>query len=192
LPNARREIRVVIGRARGRVDPCPLFEFLEGQAAGHDQTLLISHLIPFAIEQNSPVPGLALHAFEGIDLRGAVVGDGVMPLRVVVQLVGHANVVEKQRARELWRRGGAVQVKIFSVAIICAHAHQVAFVAHDGDECELAETSQQCRIGLAALLTCFDGEGNRGFSAHVEAENSMCDQRRSPIIHEEVQAVDLV
>ena len=72
-------------------------------------SLPVFHLIAFTVQQNREFPGLGAHRLEREDLRGAVVGEGVVPAWMVVQIVGQPDVVEEESAREGDGRGGVVR-----------------------------------------------------------------------------------
>ena len=82
-----------------RVDKGLPFQFRKSQAPSHQVAPLVFHLVAFAVEEDSPVKSLQQIGFgaagrdriEGVrsrpfgdDVRRAIAGDGVVPLRVPV------------------------------------------------------------------------------------------------------------
>jgi hypothetical protein len=100
--------------------------------------VLIHQFVPFAIEQDAPIPRDALLGWMlRTDARCAVSGDGVVPAWFVSEGVERTNVLKKTFARALRRNGRVIKIDIL-LAVVCAQADHVALVCHDVDELELA------------------------------------------------------
>ena len=72
------------------------------------------------------------------DVDRAAVGEEVVPLGPVGKLIDALHVDQEQPSRELGGYDGAIQ-KHFLVAMVRAHANDVAFVADYVDQLELPE-----------------------------------------------------
>ncbi len=134
---------------------------------------------------------MTFHGCEGENLGGAVVRDGVIPLWMGIELIGHGCIIEEERSRKRRCGAGVVEIQIFAMAIICAQADKIALIADDGDESVLAEKTAQGGVGLTDLLACLDGEGDMLAMAEIEAHDGVSDPGRAPIIHEQIDALNL-
>src|SRR5713101_8214449 len=124
------------------------------------------------------------------DARSAVGSDGVIPARFVPQSVERMDVFKETFAGVRWRNGRAVKINIL-LAVVCAHADNVAFIGRDVDEFELPVESADSRVGLAKLLARLDREAERRRISELEADDGMRDPGRAPVIDREIDAGDL-
>src|SRR5204863_8691617 len=77
------------------------------------------------------------------------------------------------------------------LAVVCAHADDVALIGHDVDKLELPIESADSRVGLAKLLAGLDGEAERRRVSELEADDGVRDPRRDAVINREIDAGNL-
>ena len=109
------------------------------------------------------------------DVGGAVVGERVVPLGMLVQFVGALQVVEEDFARQRRLYRSAKDVHLFVLAVVGAQADDIALVAGDVGKRVLAKESADGGITLANHVAGLDGHGNVALVAEVEADNRMRD-----------------
>src|SRR5579864_8351949 len=113
LADARGEVWILIGRLGGWVNVGAALKFGKGQVAG-EFALFVQHLVTFAVCENAPVAGLMLHRLQGVDFRGAVAREGVVPLWLSGEAIGEVGVAEEERAGEGRCSTRVVEVDVFA------------------------------------------------------------------------------
>ena len=77
----------LVRRFGARIDMTALFQFGE-RHIGHNAAALVEQFVPEAIHQNTPVPRRAVRSGSlGANRGGAIVAYGVIPLRLLAQMV---------------------------------------------------------------------------------------------------------
>src|SRR5437899_10926352 len=90
------------------------------------------HFVRFTINLYSPIPWLALlDCSLRANASGAVACNGIVPMRMISQLVHRVDVFQKAAARLCRRRQGSVEINVFAMPIIGAHPNGIALIGHD-------------------------------------------------------------
>ena len=195
-PDPLGEVRSIIDRPRHRIDVRALHQLGKRQVAGK-VSVTVENLRAAAVEQNPPVVHRAAGGklsgggHLGKDVGGAVVGDRVVPLRVLAQFVGVVEIFQKEFARPLRSGGGVKQVNIFASSIVGTQPDKIAFIGENVKQFILPEKSANRGIALAHLVPGFDGGGNVVIVAKLEAHDGMRDPGRTPVGHEHIDAAKL-
>src|SRR5205823_9474383 len=149
-------------------------------------------LVAFAIEQDAPIPRNALGRRMLIaDAGRAVGGDGIIPARVVANLVERTQVFVEALAGQCGGNGSAVKIDLFAMAVVRPHADNVALVGDDVNQLELPVEAADGGVALAGLLPRLDGKTDRRRVGKLEANNGMRDPRRAPVVDGKVNAGDM-
>src|SRR5271167_2223869 len=133
LANNPGKIRRVIDGARHRIDIRLLHQLRERQLAGKIAVPVKDFRAP-AIEQDPPIVQrtasweMAGGGHLGEDVGRAIVGRGVVPLRMVAKFIGLLYILQKKLARPVRAGCGVEEVDVFAGAVIRAQADDVAFV----------------------------------------------------------------
>src|SRR5439155_5062569 len=156
-----------------------------------DGVTLEHQLVAFAIQEDAPVPGNALsRGMLVADAGRAIGGDGVIPARVVSNLVERAQVFVEALAGQCGGHGSAVKIDLFAVAVVRPHADDVALVGDDIDQLELPVEAADSGVALAGLLPRLNGKTNRRRVGELKADDGMSYQRRAPVVDGKVNAGD--
>jgi len=126
---------------------------------------------------------LEMHADRG----RAVVGEGVVPVRLVGQPLHRFEVVHQDLARLLGRHAHPVKVGVLA-AVVRAQPHHVALVRDHVVELVLAEEAEHRGIGLALLLARLDRDRERRRVLELPAHDGVRDQGGAPERQEQVDA----
>src|SRR5213082_2947527 len=115
-----------LGKIRGRIrgigtliNEAACFELGEWKACCDDGVTLEHQLVALAVQEDAPVPGNALgRGMLVADAGRAIGGDGVIPARVVSNLVERAQVFVEALAGQCGCHGSAVKIDLFAVAVV--------------------------------------------------------------------------
>jgi hypothetical protein len=125
------------------------------------------------------------------DRRCAVLGQSVVPLRMVGEPIDFIEIVNQQTSRLRRWNADAIQIDLL-IAIVGSQSDQVAFIGDHVVELVLVEEATQRRIGLTFLFARLDRDGKVLAVIEVPARDGMRDLGRSPIRQEQVHAVNAV
>ena len=145
------------------------------------------------VNQNLPGPAKSEAAGPCIHphVRGAVVERGVIPARMLAQLVSRSQVGEEEGAQSFQIHPGQA-IKINSLMpILGPQADQVALVADGIVKFVLPEESAQRRVGFVALPAGFDRRADAAFRAEIETEKGVRDVARAEVIDQKIEATQL-
>src|SRR5271166_2972836 len=102
--NQRRPIRRPVRRLARGIDVLSLLQLWERESARDQAPPVVQQLIQRAVQQELVVPGLGIFHVSGdlgIERRGAVSGQRVIPLRMISQLIQVVGIDEEYLSRPL-------------------------------------------------------------------------------------------
>src|SRR6266571_4209686 len=85
-----------------------------------------------------------------------------------------------------------VEIHVFACPKINAHTNNIALVGCDVDQLELPVEAANSGVGFAAFGTRLDAETDTALVAEIERWNRVRDERRSPVVHKQIEAAQLV
>src|SRR5882724_2975705 len=188
--DALRERRILVRCLSARIDQARR-PHLGERVAGVDHAALVEQLVNVAVQQDAVVPRsrradlLRVHA----DVGRAVVGAGVVELRLLRELVHRLDVVEQHPSYAIAGSPQRVQVDVLA-AVIGSKPDQVALVGHHVVELVLPEEAGERVVGLADLLARLDRDGQVLAVLESPAHDGVGDLRGAPVRQEEVEAVE--
>src|SRR6266478_9471277 len=124
-----------------------------------------------AVDKELPVPGVRRADVLDVepDVRSTIARELVIPLRSLVELVGAFYVIEEKGSGPFrGRRNQVVEIDVFK-PVIGAEPHDVALIADDIVELELAVQAGDCRISLALRHPRLDRNADVALRTEVEA-----------------------
>ena len=121
----------------------------------------------------------------------AVLCHGVIPLRMISEVVEVIEVREEKFPRDGGRYIRPVHVDFFILAIVGAQPNDVAFICGNKDQCILAEKSEDRRIGFSRPVAGLDGERKALAIAEIETHNGVAYPLDSPIDEEEISTTNI-
>jgi len=154
--------------------------------------LLVGELVDVSVQQDLPAPQRARPCGRPVaaDRGGAVVGQRVVPNRVLSQTVHVSQVVDEERLRVGGGVAEAIQVDLFA-AEVRAQPDDIALVGHDVGDLVLPEESAYGGVVLSLLLARLDGDRDVASVGEPEAEDRVGDRGRPPVHEEDVQRVEI-
>src|SRR5579862_5989243 len=92
------------------------------------------------------------------DRRRAVLGQRIVPLRMIGEPIDYIEIVDQQRSRLRGWNADAVQIDLLT-AVVGSQSDQVTFVGDDVVELVLAEEATKRRVRFALLFARLDRDG---------------------------------
>ena len=133
------EIGAIAGGFGAIIDQAALFQIGERDRTV-ERTGLVGQFVHVAVQQNPPVPANFMGVGIGMlpDAGGAIVGQGIVPFRVQLEVVDRAEVIEQDASRQRQVGVEAIEIDLLA-AVVRAQPDQVAFVRDDVSDFLLAE-----------------------------------------------------
>src|SRR5215470_23980 len=119
------------------------------------------------------------------DVDRAAVLEQVIELGPLREFVNPLQVDQEEVACPLGGRLDAVEIDLL-IAIVGAHAHEVAFITDNVDQLELLEERRNRREAFAQLWLCFDRDTNRRRVVEAKTHKRVSDRSYAPVRDKEV------
>ncbi|MNT20667.1 hypothetical protein D3C72_1559820 [compost metagenome] len=127
------------------------------------------------------------------DLRGAVGGEGVVELWLVLERIHVVQVLEKQLPAIFQRSLQPIEIDLLGrvLAEVGAQANDVAFIGDHVEQFVLAEETLEGGIAFAFFLARLDGDSQMVAALEGKAEKGVGNRRPHPIGGDQVDAFQL-
>lgn len=169
-----REVGLVDRDGGEGVDARAKFEFFK-RAVGLDESKVVGESIGVAREEDAGIEADRPRA-ESIDvvddIRGAVVGQGIVELGVLLEFIGALEHIDKEILN--LRRGSIAAVEVdIDIPDFGAEGDEIPFIADDIHEFITAEGSAGGSIDFILFEACFDGNDEMASILESKAEHGV-------------------